>query len=238
MPDIYGIKIVGYGDNPIMIDHHGIVQTWVDTVIENIDNGFPVIINFYLPAMVSYVRQMRLNLRFEHFRAYDKAAGNFGGTTTQNTTSHSHDISISLEAFGTGSMSGSTSRKVTSDPEQSSGGVWHSHGDIDDHYRYETSHSHNYSDTVSTESTEVHKHDTRSHGHPIGQGIWEDSALDPSDVTVKINGEDVEGEFEDTVEDIKIPKEELVFGWNTLEIKSKSLGRISASYFLQVFMSV
>jgi len=115
MPDIYGIKIVGYGDNPIMIDHHGIVQTWVDTVIENIDNGFPVIINFYLPAMVSYVRQMRLNLRFEHFRAYDKAAGNFGGTTTQNTTSHSHDISISLEAFGTGSMSGSTSRKVTSD---------------------------------------------------------------------------------------------------------------------------
>ena len=237
MPGIYGVEIVGYGDNPIMIDHNGLLQTWADTVIENIDNGFPVIIKFYLSEKVSYVRQIRLNLRFEHFRAYDKAADNFGGTTTKSTTAHSHDVYVDLNAYGTGNMSGSTTQTKSTDPAQDSYGTWHSHS-FKDHYRYEFGHSHSYGDTVSTESTGVHKHDTNPHDHPIEQGIWEDSALNPSDVTVEINGIDIGEEFKNTVEDVKIPKEELVYGWNTLEIKSKSLGRISASYFLQVFMSV
>ena len=242
MSDFYGMKIVGYGDNPIMLDHTGLLQTWADTVVENIDNNFPVVIHFYIPETVSYVRQLRLNLRFENFRAYDRATDNMESavTTEEPAGNHAHQVSFDITGEATGIAHGSSSYGRLTDPAQDANGVYHQHDYTIEHkHASDYEHTHTDLDYIYThESVDSHYHDSPGHLHPMEQGIWEDSSMSPSDVTVKINGEDVEGEFEDTVEDIKIPKEELVFGWNTLEIESSSLGRITASYFIQVFMTV
>lgn len=242
MSDIYGVEIVGYGDNPIMIDHNGLLQTWADTVIENIDNGFPVIVKFYLSEKVSYVRQIRLNLRFEHFRAYDRATDSMESivTTEEPAGTHRHEVYFDITGGPTNIDPGSSSYTTYTDLAQTDGGVWHQHKFTTVHQQH-SDYDHTHTDldySYIHESVDSHYHDSDGHTHPMEQGIWEDSALNPSDVTVEINGIDIGEEFKNTVEDVKIPKEELVYGWNTLEIKSKSLGRISASYFLQVFMSV
>jgi len=236
--DPYGIQIVGHGDKPIMIDHRGILQTWVDTVIENLDENNPITILFYIPDNVSYVRQLRLNLRFEAFRAYDKATDNMETivTTEEPEDNHTHMVELQVTGEATGIAHGSSSyttyTEVASDEQGDHNHQYTIEHKIADDYR----HVHTDLDYAYThESTGSHYHNSDGHSHPMKQGIWEDEESTPSDVVVYINGEEVEEEFEETVEDINLPVEFVGIGWNTIEITSKSLGRISASYFLQAF---
>lgn len=232
--NMYGIQIIGEGDQPIMLDHRGIVQSWFDTVVENVGSNSPIVIKFYLSEDVRYVRQLRLNLSFENFRAYDRSADNFGGDLTSvPSESHWHGLEIDIESALTGD---STATRTESGNTSLESGHSHSFSTT---YRLAYSHNHPVSGPgVSWESTESHSHDTTAHDHPMEQGIWEGSAMEPESVTVKLNNVDIEKTFENTVENIKLPKDELVYGWNTIEVSSSSLGRISASYFIQVFMSV
>lgn len=233
MSGTYGIQIVGKGDHPIMIDHRGLVQTWVDSVVENVDGGHPIIIKFYLSEDVRYVRQLKLNLRFEGFRAYDRSVANFGGTlTTTTATNHRHEVLMDIQSTSTGE---STATHTISDTTSWASGHSHSFSTT---YRLSYSHSHPVSGGVSQTSTEAHYHNSTPHDHPMTQGIWEGPTMEPENVTVKLNGIDIEGTFESTVENVKLPVNDLIYGWNTIEISSSALGRISASYFMQVFMNV
>lgn len=240
MPEeLYGIKIVGEGDKPIMIDHRGLLQSWTDTVIENIGPGGPIVIRIFLPTNVSYVRQLRLNLRFENFRAYDKSADNLGYilTTTNPTSPHSHTIAFTIFNPLTGTMGGTVSMGNSTSTDTHNG-TWHSHG-YTENYRYLFSHDHGSSVTASQEAVEAHSHDSNPHFHPMEQGIFQGgSTFLPENVTIVLNGNDIGKTLEDTEEDIALPVDELYYGWNQLTINSSSIGRLSVSYFIQVFVLV
>jgi len=237
MAETYGIQIIGKGDQPIMIDHRGLLQTWVDSVVENIGSTSPIVIKFYIPLTVLYVRQLRLSLRFEQFRAYDKSALNFGTILTTKTpsTSHSHNFSFNIQANNTGTMSGTaTETKYTGSATY--GGVSHIHT-YQDSYRYNYAHSHSVSGTTTMTSTQAHYHESNPHSHPMEQGIFISSNI-PSGVKVSLNGNQLADTFDDTTEDIELPVGQLVYGWNTFSISSTTLGRMSINYFIQTFVSV
>lgn len=237
---MYGIQIVGKGDNPIMIDHRGLVQTWADTVIENVGSGHPIIIKFYLSEEVNYVRQLKLNLRFENFRAYDKSvATRTGLTTTSPVGDHKHVVEFDIKGEATHEVAGTGSATRWTEAALTDGGIAHQHQytieyrhneGYDQHWHSELEHGYAH------ESTESHTHNSPSHDHPIAQGIWGGSG--PGNVTVELNNTDIGKIFTETVSDIKLPVDQLVHGWNTIKVSSSSLGRLSVAYFIQVFKNV
>jgi len=99
----------------------------------------------------------------------------------------------------------------------------------------ESSHTH----TVSNHAHDVydHTHSVVNHTHGISYGIYESTP--PSDVYIKLNGEQIAGPFNaDEYVDIttEFLNEITTFGWNTLEFTSSQLGRIGATLFMRLFL--
>lgn len=135
-----------------------------------------------------------------------------GGTVTfVASNSHSHDVNSGGEH---------THYVVV-------GSLRHSHA-MPRHYHqaYTGEHSHDFS--------------VPDHTHPLQFGIYEGTT--PINVTVKVNGVDrtsaLGGPFNSDQADLDIAPYLTVGQWNTIELGSGRLGRIDATVFVQVLITV
>ncbi|WP_026486803.1 phage tail protein [Caldanaerobius polysaccharolyticus] len=75
----YGLEIKDATGQRTILDQDGILQTWQDSIVDNLDSSHPMQLKFYLPPETLSVRKCRLNISLESFRAYEKGAAAFGG---------------------------------------------------------------------------------------------------------------------------------------------------------------
>jgi len=272
----YGLKIVNKTGTATILDQDGILQTWQDSIVDNVDSTHPIQFRFYLPPETLSVRKCKLSISLQNFRAYEQGAASGGGLTSSSAGTHSHLVfkwtggSIWEGAMQMNTTSaGSHTHGITTDFPSGT----HNHGV--DAYIGTGQHSHSISvnsngdhqhsyymsklitmqarkssfsndwwnvgigvpdtpaDIYTWDSTGEHTHYISPHTHDLIFGIYEGTK--PSNVTIKLDGNVVKTGINSDVQDIDIPVS--TTGWHVIEIASDALGRISASLFIQAFMS-
>lgn len=109
----FGLKVRNQkGD--IVLDDQGILQTWQDHLVDNVDSTHPLTLNLYLPSATLSIVNARLRLKLEKFRAYEKSIASAPETTTPSGGgSTSGASSTSTTASGGGATSGASSTSTT-----------------------------------------------------------------------------------------------------------------------------
>lgn len=103
--DHYGVKIWNdKGD--VLLDDTGILQTWQDHLVDNVDSTHGLSLNLYLPATTLEIVNANLRIKLANFRAYETGAASGGGSTSGAS-------SASTTPSGGGSTSGSSSASTT-----------------------------------------------------------------------------------------------------------------------------
>jgi hypothetical protein len=101
----YGIRIFS-ASGTILLDDQGILQSWQEGRADNIDVGYPMILNVYLPAETRVIKRGLLRFRPLAFRAYETGAASGGGATA---TSSSGGGTTATSTSGGGTTATSTS---------------------------------------------------------------------------------------------------------------------------------
>jgi len=111
--DHYGLKVKNeQGD--VVLDDEGILQTWQDHLVDNVDDSHGLELNLYLPSTTLSIVTARLRLKLKAFRAYEEGAASGGGATTPSGGgSTSGASSTSTTASGGGATSGASSTSTT-----------------------------------------------------------------------------------------------------------------------------
>lgn len=103
--DHYGVKIWNdKGD--VLLDDTGILQTWQDHLVDNVDSTHGLSLNLYLPATTLEIVNANLRIKLANFRAYETGAASGGGSTSGAS-------SASTTPSGGGSTSGASSSSTT-----------------------------------------------------------------------------------------------------------------------------
>lgn len=213
----------------------GMFRAWADGKVDNLDSTHPLTVSIYLPLNTLTVETAVLRLRLMKFRSYSRITKLYGapGLYTDYTTGGSWEISGAysipdvMEAIGSHNHSASAS----------SDGI-HDHAGA---VGVDGVHSH----TISIGTNGQHAHGLVphrhtwtlvDHQHEQEHGIYED-AVSASNVTVTINGNNVTlalgGPF-NTDQDSLDLRSYLQKGWNTIEFGSSTIGRLDATYFVEI----
>lgn len=256
-PGRYGLNLKDASGNRTILDDNGILQSWQDSVVDNIDSTHPLRIHLYLPSETARIYKAKLRLFFEPFRAYQR-----GNTTTDAKYPSTED-----GGFG---YSGGTSEE--------GGGDFVSETTEVDSYMYGSYGGHNhainpgtqlgkngggYAGTWEQSGNHVHSvnfriepHDHRfevrmkahshdftipGHSHEPIYGIYEEyrSAkyevfINGTDRTYEISGS---GYITSNESDLNIERYLNRNTWNTIEIKATNLSRVSSTLFMQALMN-
>ena len=82
----------------------------------------------------------------------------------------------------------------------------------------------------------THSFSIGDHTHAITYGIYENSGY-PSGITITVNGASIGSTYSGDLAQLDIKSLLKTNAWNVIEIKSKSLGRIDATCFIQALMA-
>lgn len=239
--DKFGLKLVAPDGVTTILDEDGILQSWQESQVDNVDEFHPLILSVYLPEETHSVHKAILRFRLQGFRSYSKSAASGGGSTSGSggsttQTSQTSDLwdlyeiyvpdAVSLEDDHNHGIPHGTSLAIDGGGSvdfAESGG--HAHAFTADH-RHDV--------TLSD-----HTHSTPNHAHDIEYGIY--GGTTASEVTVVINGVDrttaLGGPFNNDQPSLNIAQYLSVGQWNNIQIGSGGLGRIYSTIFLQALMS-
>ncbi len=146
----YGMELRSADGNTVLISDIGLLQSWSNSMADNVDSTHKLKFKFYIPDETISVRQAKLNFSRELFRAYNTGAASGGGHTTVSGGGHT-------TASGGGSTSGSGGGQT------SSGGSSHSHTISGQTAAWAGSHIHsmtggNYTSYDNGRDYEFHRH--------------------------------------------------------------------------------
>ncbi|MEC1772818.1 hypothetical protein [Schinkia azotoformans] len=154
-----------------ILSSDGMLDTWQQGNVDNVDASYPLSIFIYVPEHTSYIKDARLRFKLLPFRSYSK--GTASGGATSKTTSDGGGVSTTTVSGG--SVSKSTlsggGRTVTSEVQrllpgesndQTVGNGEHNHG-IANGTQLLTAGG----GSVSWSSHNGHAHSTYNHGHYV-----------------------------------------------------------------------
>lgn len=217
----YGMEIKDKTGSTTVLDESGILQTWQEANVDNVDGDNPLKLYVYLPEYTSVVNKAILRFKREKFRAYSKSIES-GGDVVKS--SEANDIMVAVTGL------------ATDVDEQTVPTDWGG----------EPSHYHTFIKTIHHKHNieiEPHDHtiDIPPHTHGIKYGIYESSM--PTNIRVYINGVDystylgaTSGYFNTDQPELDITSLVEIGMWNEVALYSSSLGRIDASVFIQAFI--
>jgi phage minor structural protein len=264
-PGKYGLRLKSKDGNTTVLDEDGIIQTWQEGEEDNVDSTNPLVLDLYVPPEATSIYKAILRFRLKEFRAYSKGASShsfsvFSSSTTAATTKTSSDGDWQLYSTlvpdvlswegshshggSTGSAGGHNHGFTSGDKFTTEGGLTRTWSAIGDHSHSISSDGGHAHSIVSGHGHYVdipghdHSIDIPSHSHSIIYGIYKSTSA--TGVTVKINGTDrtteLGGSFTTDQDNLDISPY-LASGWNTIELGSSQLGRISARAFLQCLLT-
>lgn len=229
----FGIRIRSKEDR-IVIDRHGMLQTWVDSVADNLDDDTPVYLRFYLPEETMTVQELKLSLETENFRSYTKATISSDPVSLPDDTTHTHD----LDSLSIGFVDPSLYEwdLATTDVHDDR----HDYKEISIDYWAFDGHSHPVSGDIGSGGS--HRHGVEPHDHGLIFGInVHDSSPGSIDVEIETPGNGWETVSYSDPEDIDLLPyldQENLHGWYTLRLSTDRLSRVIASYMVQCLMGV
>ena len=112
----YGLKILDKTGTTTILDEDGLLQSYGDSIADNVDTTHKLKMKFYIPDETLSIRQIKLNFSLEAFRAYSTSADseNLGtvsisdDVTSSSGQSHSHSVSFGTKTSGSSSVSTTT----------------------------------------------------------------------------------------------------------------------------------
>lgn len=219
------LRVVSRNSDKIFMDRGGIVQSWGDSLAENVDDVKKVRMDFYMPDNIERVDQFLLFFRLLPFRAYSKGALGGGsvsqtsGASSEETTKGFTEVDASY-VDTTEDGAHDHSEEVTEQPNHTHKSLMlqgHTHG---------IEHTHNIS--------------LGNHTHDIDYGIYESTSA--TGIKVYVDGtlrlDNGGSGFTTDQENIDLSEWITAPGWHYVELSSTQLGRLSVAYFTQVFLSV
>lgn len=82
----HGLKIVADDGSTVILDEEGIMQTWQDSWVDNVDATHALVLNIYLPAETKSIHKAILRFRLQRFRAHETGATSGGGSTVTSSS--------------------------------------------------------------------------------------------------------------------------------------------------------
>lgn len=225
----YGLEIYGTDGN-VTVSDQGLLSQYTMVMADNVDETHALKFKFFCPEVIS-MRQILLSFSLEAFRSYETAvvAEAGGGTKTAEAGgNHNHDIF----------------RLANEDPFPVEM--------VGNYYKYYINGYSNFDfamllpegyqvtnyDVISTYTASGnHQHSVNTtHGHnlQITRGIYEGTVA--SNCNVYVNGVLRAGVFSTDQAGIDLTAYINENAWNTIEISSESVGRISASLYASMFL--
>jgi hypothetical protein len=205
----YGMKVYNNKGN-VLLDDTGILQTWQDHLVDNVDETHGLTLNLYLPATTLAIVNARLRLKLAAFRAYEKGA-EVGGD-------HRHQM-LKYEADSTETKTKRVFSTVKSD------------GSFGAYLFIES--------PGGTDTQLYTKGTSGTHTHPLDFGIYEDTTATGVTVKINGTDRTsaLGGPFSTDKDDLNIASYLVAGQLNTIVLGSTRLGRIDATVFLQAKMS-
>lgn len=221
----------------------GMKRAWQESQEDNLDATHPIVLDIYIPPDTKVIQRVKLRLRLKAFRAYSTGAAAGGD--------HRHKVFALNGADGLMNKDSGAAAKV-SVPSVDSDFASHVHTyrgiSLDRYLGYLA-----VNDPIASLTGTVYLTDTWSsaqlrdiytydssgnHVHPIVYGIYEGTQA--SNVTIKINGVDrtaeLGGPFNADQGKLDITKYLTPTEFNTIEIGSATLGRIHATFFVEIYL--
>lgn len=230
---IYGIVVMSK-DGYVILDEKSMVQSWGNTMVDNIDENNPAVLKFKYPNNTEDVVKLILSITYDLYRTYSGAEEETGLQTTTGGN-HSHSISTNI---------GSADQDMSMDfgTQQSESSQGHTHTletvIVDSNCTALRDHEHHRDTSFSSGPEGDHKHTIQDHSHDLDFGM-ETMGLGSLTVDIEVNGSTFMTDVgpEDSV-NLEIPKEMLNYpGWNIIEIfSSEGLSRVNANYFTQIYL--
>jgi len=78
----FGLALWNKTGDTIILDEDGIMQTWQEGRTDNVQSGYPLVLNLYLPSETQSIKRAILRFKRMAFRAYSTGAASGGGHTT------------------------------------------------------------------------------------------------------------------------------------------------------------
>lgn len=231
----FGIKVKSKNDRT-MIDRNGILQTWVDSVADNLDENHPVYLRFYLPEETMSVQELSLAIQTERFRSYTKETVQSDPVSLPDDTTHSHDVdSLSISFVDPGLYSWDL---LTQDVHDEYG--QHPYEEVSIDYWNFNGHTHQLQGDISPGGSHPHGVEPHDHGLIFGINIHGSS---PGSIDVEIevpdNGwQSVSYSDPDDIDLLPYIDQDNLHGWYTLRLSTDRLSRVVASYMVQTLTAI
>lgn len=229
----FGIKVKGAQDR-VMIDRHGLLQTWVDSIADNLDGSYPVNLRFYLPEETMSVEELRLSFQTERFRSYTEKTAASDPVSLPSDTTHSHSLdSLQIANADPGIY---TWNLLTQDE----------HSDQHSYIAYSiddmafNNHTHQLQGSISPGGAHPHGVDPHDHGLLFGINTH---GSNPGSMSIEIQTPDnswqnVSYNNPDDIDLLPYIDQENLNGWYTLKLSTDRLSRVTASYMIQTLTAV
>lgn len=213
-------------NNQVLITPAGILDTNNIARSDNVADGYPLIMRFYIDDQVNTIDKVFLRLTNEKFRAYSTGAASGGGSTSgSSSASTTSDGGSSTPTSGTVD-DGFVHGVITSTGPATSGHT---------HTVWEGQFTHTHKVTIGSHTHGMsHTHSTPDHTHGQVYGIYED-AVPNNVVTVWVDG--VQRASLSTQDaSANLSTWLTTKGWHTVEIRSAVRKRISAGLFIKSYI--
>ena len=236
----YGLLLKDATGTKTILDEDGMLQSWQEGKIGNVDEYNPLTLNIYVPENTRYISKALLRFKMENFRAYSKSAISTEESTISSQSSEEFSTTSAGGGGGTKTTNGGVDVEWTYPETQPAGDPPHTHT-----YKRVQSHAHDIILEDHTHEIKIPPHEHEiiipPHEHDIEYGIFEGDM--PSNITITINGTGYtrylggRDGFNEDRDDLDITTLLEKGTWNTIEIGSSTMGRIDASIFIQCFMN-
>lgn len=226
----YGIVIMSQSGLTIL-DEKSMIQSWGNTIIDNIDENNPVLLRFRYPQNTEDVLELILSITYDLYRTYSDVMEETGLTTS--SSAHSHAFTTRT-GNGTGSMSYEDFEGRTETVE----GHTHHWVTSREDGEFQKNHTHSISTTTSAISESSHGHSINDHSHGL-EFTTVTMGLGSLTVDIYVNNDlFMSGVAPEGSVGLEIPKSKLNYpGWNDIEIySSEGLSRVNANYFTQIYL--
>lgn len=229
----FGIKVLSE-NNRLLIDRNGILQTWVDSVADNLDSSYPMYLRFYLPEETITVQEFKLSFKTENFRSYTTGVSTAGIYVFSEDTTHQHNLD-SLQQSST-NIGYDTWNEVTSD-EHTDGHAWDtiliSMNGFDNH-------RHPLQGELGSGGS--HNHGTKSHNHNLNFGI-NISSSSPGSISLAImkdggSWSSISYSSSDDIDLLSYLDQDNLGGWYSIRFSTNTISRVTASYMMQAMVGV
>lgn len=235
----YGIKVKGQQDRT-MIDRHGLLQTWVDSVADNLDGSYPLYLRFYLPKETMSVAELRLSFQTERFRSYTTGTIERQAETLPEENTHSHNFNVD-------SLGSCTLEREEQNWETGTGdsGENHRHSYTQE-WLVETHRTSGWVTghgvDISSDADGDHNHGTIPHDHGLIFGINLHGS-NPGSIDIEIqlpdsSWQNVSYSNPDDIDLLPYLDQENLKGWYTLKLSTDRLSRVTTSYMIQTLTAV